>query len=260
MSRGDPVIRASVVRLVLALALLAPASLARAADTADAAAPADSAGFDWSRVPEYRIVPGDMLTLNFGPRPDLLSDYLRDVTVRPDGRISVFPVGDVVAAGRTPRELEAALVGLLSPELKQPRVVVELSKMESNKVHVLGQVVSPGSYAAEPFMTVVQAITAAGGFKDDASRNSVVVFSRLDGRTVRVARLRVQDGLKKGNLAGDLPLSRFDIVYVPRSAVGNMNAFVTQFFGGITPALSTGLTGWELFNLDRVFVVPTARQ
>jgi protein involved in polysaccharide export with SLBB domain len=243
--------------LFVVLALVAPA-LAVALPVGPASAP-DSMGFDWSRVPEYRIVPGDVLALNFGPRPDLVADILREATVRPDGRITVFPVGDVVAAGRTPRELQEALVSLLAPELKQPRVVVEVAKMESNKVHVLGQVNSPGSYPVEPFMTVVQAITAAGGFRDDAARNSVVLFSRLDGRTVRVARVRVKDILKRGTLAGDLPLSRFDIVYVPRNSVANMNVFTKQFFEGISLAIGTAFTGWELFNLDRVFVVPTAR-
>ena len=249
--------RTSSIRWAIALAAVA---VAFHPGMPLAAAPPDSLGYDWSQVPEYRVVPGDVLTLNFGPRPDFYSDVTRDVTVRPDGRITVFPVGDVVAAGHTSRELEATLVALLAPDLKQPRVVVEISKMLSNKVHVLGQVESPGSYPVEPFMTVIQAVTAAGGFKNDAARNSVVLFSRVDGRSVRVAQVRVQDVLRKGLLAGDLPLNRFDIVYVPRSSVGNLNLFVSQFFDGINPALSTVFTGWELFHLDRVFVVGAARR
>ena len=109
---------------------------------------------DWSLVPEYRIVPGDKLILNFGPAPGSTTDMLREARVRPDGRISVFPVGDVVAAGRTIRELEAALVELLAAELKEPRVTLELEEVAGNQVHVLGQVASPGSYKAGPFMTL----------------------------------------------------------------------------------------------------------
>ena len=60
----------------------------------------DTTGMDWSRVPEYRIVPGDRLQLDFGRRTDGGQD-VRDAKVRPDGRITVFPAGDVVAAGLT---------------------------------------------------------------------------------------------------------------------------------------------------------------
>ncbi|MBI1798844.1 MAG: polysaccharide biosynthesis/export family protein [Candidatus Eisenbacteria bacterium] len=217
---------------------------------------ADSLALDWSSVPEYRIVPGDELTLDFGPRADLNGDILREMVVRPDGRISVFPVGDVIAAGRTPRELEGALVKLLAGDIRAPRVIVELSRLAVNQVHVIGEVVRVGPVTADPYMTVVQAITAAGGFKEGAARNNVLVFNRNGANTVRVAEVRVDDVLKFGGLKGDLRLSRFDIVYVPRSTVGNIEVFTRMFFGGLTNVTSFAFEGWELFNLDRVFIVP----
>jgi polysaccharide export outer membrane protein len=205
-------------------------------------------------VPEYRIVPGDKLVLNFGPTPGTAVDVLREARVRPDGRISVFPVGDVVAAGRTVRELEAALVQLLAAELKQPRVTIELAEVAGNQVHVLGQVQNPGSYPAGPFMTLSQAISTAGGFSDDAARNDVLVFHRDGARTVRVARVPFDRAIKRGTLEGDIPLSRFDIVFVPRSSIGNLDVFARQLFTGPYLALNTALVGWQLFNLDRVYV------
>jgi polysaccharide export outer membrane protein len=240
------------------------ASLALAPSGAFAAAPVPSDSVaalsgdattaeDWSLVPEYRIVPGDRLDLNFGPAPGLTTDILRQVKVRPDGRISVFPVGDVVAAGRTVRELEAALVDLLAAEFKQPRVTVELVEAAGNQVHVLGQVTSPGSFPAGPFMTLSQAITAAGGFTDGAARNSVLVFHRDGARNVRVARVALDRAITSGRLDADIPLSRFDIVYVPRSTVGNVEVFSRQVLGSLNLGLNTALVGWELFNLERVF-------
>lgn len=214
---------------------------------------ADSTAMDWSRVPEYRIVPGDKLILNFGLRADGLEDYQRELIVRIDGRITVYPVGDVVAAGRTPMELEQVVTTLLAADLKAPRVTVEVAATAGNQVHVMGRVDKPGSFAVAPFMTVMQAITAAGGFKDDAARNSVLVFHRDGARTVRVTRVRV-DRLLRGDEFGDLMLNRFDIVYVPRSAIGNIDVFARQFFGDTQAIVQTGLLGWELFNLDRVFV------
>jgi polysaccharide export outer membrane protein len=217
----------------------------------------DSTGTDWSRAPEYRIVPGDKLTLNFGPNADAPRGFLeREVIVRPDGRITVFPVGDVVAAGHTIRELEQTLVTLLAESYKAPRIVIEVTEVAGNQVHVLGEVVKPGSYPAQAFLTVIQAITAAGGFNNNAARNSVLVFHRDGARDVYVARIAVDRRLKSGMSEGDMPLSRFDIVYVPRGAIGNLSAFTQSFFGSTSQVLSTSLIGWELFNLDRIFRRP----
>jgi len=247
------VFRTACACLIVLGALAAPAAGALAAPPAAGAAP-ESLSADWSRVPEYRLVPGDQLILNFGPISTATNGFLdRPMIVRPDGRISVFPVGDVVAAGHTPRELEATLVDLLSASIKQPRVTVEVSKIAGNQVHVLGRVERPGSFPAEPYITVMQAIAQAGGFTNDAARNSVLVFHRVGAREVSVAVLALDRMLKRGSLQADLPLSRFDIVYVPRNTVGNINVFSQQLFGSVAPVLSSTLVGWELFNLDRVF-------
>jgi protein involved in polysaccharide export with SLBB domain len=207
---------------------------------------------DWQKVPEYRIVPGDELLLNFGPRVDDVTDVTRPAVVRPDGRITVFPVGDIVVAGRTPAEVQAALQQLLAAEYKQPRVTVEVVKMAENQVHVLGRVKRPGSQPVGSFSTLLQALAGAGGFEDDAARNSVLVMHRAGPGSVIVARIRVGRLLKGG---GDVPLSRFDIVYVPRSTIGNVDLFVRQFFGETVTLLNFSILGWELFNLNRIFVV-----
>lgn len=220
--------------------------------------PADSAGMDWSRVPEYRIVPGDHLQLDFGRRSDGSTD-VREANVRPDGRITVFPAGDVVAAGLTPMELQKNLIALLSADLKLPRVVVNVVTTAGNVVHVLGRVERPGSYPAGPFVTVMQAVTAAGGLKDDAARNSVLLFHRDGAHTVAVSRIRL-DRLMKGDDLSDAVVGRFDIIFVPRSTLGNINVFAQQFLAPAGNLLSSSLLGWELFNLDRVFVTRVVRE
>ena len=85
------------------------------ADDPDAA---DTVGMDWSKVPEYRMVPGDLLAIDLGPKPDPSMEYLHEVTIRPDGRITVYPIGDVVAAGLTPMELQKSLIAMLSADLR----------------------------------------------------------------------------------------------------------------------------------------------
>ena len=238
--------RFAVIVAVIALALLS-------GPVSGAEAPGDRTPIDqvdWGATPEYRIVPGDELSLDFGPREDIGTDIIRPTIVRPDGRITVYPIGDVVAAGHTPVELQAELTRLLPGEYKLPRVTVELTKSAASRVHVLGRVKRPGSQVVASLPTLLQVLSEAGGFEDDAARNSVLVMHRVGLGTVSVARIRVDRLLRGG---GDVPLSRFDIVYVPRSTIGNVGVFVDQFFAHPSAVGSVGLLGWELFNLDRVF-------
>ncbi len=214
---------------------------------------ADTTTMDWSKVPEYRIVPGDKLSINLGPRPDGVNDFLHDALVRPDGRITVYPVGDVVAAGLTPMELQRSIVGLLSADLRAPRATVEVVTMASNLVHVLGRVEKPGSVPVGAFMTVSQAVTAAGGFSTDAARSGVLLIHRDGAHSVSVRRVRV-DRVLKGTSFADPIVGRFDIVYVPRSTIGNIAVFMQQLFQqSLEPAVMTSYVGWELLNVDRVF-------
>ena len=216
----------------------------------------DTTGMDWCRMPEYRIVPGHVLRLNFGPRvegPD--EDVIREVHVRPDGRISLYPVGEVVAGGGTPGELHTALFGLFSGYLRDPRFSIEIAEFAGNQVHLLGRVKKPGSYKADPFMTLSQAVAAAGGFEDDASTNSVLIMHRDGAHTVRVARVALGSALRSGDLSADIMLNPYDIVYVPRSTIGNINVFSKLFFGEQLPALQFILLGWQLFHLDRTVVI-----
>ena len=163
---------------------------------------------------------------------------VRPTVVRLDGRITVFPIGDVVAAGRTPVELQAELIRLLAGEYRQPRVTVEVVKSAANRVHVLGRVKKPGSQVVQSLPTLLQVIAEAGGFEDDAARNSVIIMHRVGLGSVSVARIRADRLLRGG---GDVPLSRFDIVYVPRSTIGNVDVFVDQFFARTIPVGATAL-------------------
>lgn len=233
---------------LLAVLVLASTCVAAAVDPNVA----DSVGMDWSKVPEYRIVPGDRLRVDLGPRTEVAENVVRESLVRPDGRITLYPVGDVVAAGLTPMELQKSIIALLSADLRSPRATVEVVSMASNLVHVLGRVERPSSVPVGAFMTVSQALTAAGGFQSDAARNSVLLIHREGAHSVSVRRVRMDRFLKGESLADPL-VGRFDIVYVPRSSIGNLNLFLQQLFAGITPAVSTTFIGWELLNLDRVF-------
>src|SRR5258708_36705989 len=133
-----------------------------------------------------------------------------------------------MAAGLAPMELQKNIIALLSADVKLPRVVVNVVEVAGNVVHVMGRVDKPGSYPAGPFVTVMQAIIAAGGLKEDASRNSVLLFHRDGAHTVAVSRIRL-DRLLKGDDLPDAVVGRFDIIFVPPSTIRNPTLFPHQF-------------------------------
>lgn len=129
--------------------------------------------------PEYLIGPEDVLEIVVWRNAELS----RQVTVRPDGKISLPLIGELAASGLTPEELRAQIVERLK-EYQQSAVVasVIVQTVNSYKVFILGQVQSPGSYALKSRTTVLQALSLAGGFSQFASKNKIVLIrKRPDG-------------------------------------------------------------------------------
>lgn len=128
---------------------------------------------------EYLIGPEDVLEIVVWRNTELS----RQVTVRPDGRITLPLIGELPAAGLTPEKLRAEIVERLK-EYQQSAVVasVIVQSVNSYRVYVLGQVQVPGSYTLKSRTTVLQALSLAGGFSQFASRNKIVLIrKRADG-------------------------------------------------------------------------------
>ncbi|MBZ0220432.1 MAG: polysaccharide biosynthesis/export family protein [Candidatus Methylomirabilis sp.] len=129
--------------------------------------------------PEYQIGPEDLLEIVVWRNTELS----RQVTVRPDGRITLPLIGELTAAGLTPEELRAEIVERLK-EYQQSAVVasVIVQSVNSYRIYVLGQVQVPGSYTLKSRTTVLQALSLAGGFSQFASKNKIVLIrKRSDG-------------------------------------------------------------------------------
>jgi polysaccharide export outer membrane protein len=107
---------------------------------------------------------------------------LADVPVRPDGKITVPLIDDVQAAGLTTDELKAALTEKLSEFVQSPTVTVVVLAPMSKRAYVLGEVRSAGPISLGTDMSVLDAITAAGGFTPFAKKSSVRVLRRIDGK------------------------------------------------------------------------------
>jgi polysaccharide export outer membrane protein len=122
----------------------------------------------------YSVGPGDQLQIVVRKEPELT----RDVVVRPDGRITVPLLGDIDAAGKTPAELADEITRGLARFVNAPRVTVGVGQAVSARVFVIGQVNRAGEVSLTTPLTVVQALALAGGFREFAKRESILVVGR----------------------------------------------------------------------------------
>lgn len=131
---------------------------------------------------DYKIGPEDVLSIVVLGHPD----YTRVVPVRPDGRISLPAVNDVVAAGLTPAELRTELTESFSKFIKSEglEVSVIVTEVHSLKVSVQGNVRTPIRFELRSRATVLDALAMAGGFTDYAKRDQIIV-RRADGTVLR---------------------------------------------------------------------------
>lgn len=121
---------------------------------------------------EYIIGAEDVLDITVWRNPDLS----KQVQVRPDGRISMPIIRDIVAVGKTPTQLADEMTVKLKEYVQNPVVAVSLNQVNSSNIFLLGEIANPGKYPLKSKTTLLQGITMAGGFKESAARNQIVIF------------------------------------------------------------------------------------
>ncbi len=186
---------------------------------------------------EYTIQAGDLLDIKFFYNPELNEQ----VTVRPDGRIALQLVKEIDAAGKTPVQLTDLLTGKYAPQIKNPEITVLVRSFSTQKVYVDGEVNKAGLVSLAEPMTVLQAVAQAGGFKDTAKRSEVILIRRgMDNKRITMT-MDMENAIDGSDRAQDQLLMPYDIVYVPKSNVANVNLWVDQYIRKnlpITPSIS----------------------
>ncbi len=177
----------------------------------------------------YRIKPGDLLRIKFLYHPELDIKTL----VRPDGSITLQLGGDIQAAGRTAEELAQEIVERTKDRLREPEVSVLVAQTAELKVYVMGEVRVPGIVPYREGMTPLQAIADRGGFLDTARVDSVLRLSPGE-EEYQGTRLDLAQALRSGS-PEDVELRPGDILYVPRTFIGDVNAFVRLYIRGLLP-------------------------
>lgn len=159
---------------------------------------------------DYIIGPDDVLNISVYREEELG----RTVRVSSDGYFSFPLVGQVKAHGMSIPMLEITMEQMLQKYVKNPQVTVFIQ--EYSTITVSGQVKKPGAYPLKGQLTVIEAISLAGGFTKIAARNNVKIM-RVENNEKKTIRVRVADVNKKGDKFKDVALKRSDIVYIPES-------------------------------------------
>jgi protein involved in polysaccharide export with SLBB domain len=174
---------------------------------------------------DYKIQTGDQLDIKFFYN----SELNESVVVRPDGRISLQLLGEIKVHDMTPSQLENLLKERYVSQLAKPEVAVIVRSFNMQKIFVDGHVVKPGALPLIGFMTVMQSISQAGGLKDGAKKKEILIIRRGDQGKPVVLKVNLSKAMSGKDMSQDIYLAPFDIVFVPRSAVGDVNQFVDTY-------------------------------
>jgi polysaccharide export outer membrane protein len=143
------------------------------------------------------------------------AELTKSVPVRSDGKISLPLVGEIQASGRTPAQLEKEITEKLKNFITTPEVTVVVEKVNSRKYNVLGEVSKPGSYLLTTDTTVMDAIAAAGGFRDFAKKSGVYVLRKSSDGHESHLKFNYKDFVKGKNTAQNIKLEPNDTIIVP---------------------------------------------
>jgi polysaccharide biosynthesis/export protein len=216
MTRTIPYLTAAIT-LVIALGpasaadAQAPQGAVAAAPTSTAVAPSAVAVGAVPVAPDYVIGADDVLSILFWRDKDLSAP---EVTVRPDGKVTLPLLNDVQASGRTPEELGDAIREAARKFVEDPNPTVIVKEIKSRRVFITGRIEKPGPYPLNGKTTILQLIAMAGGLREFVDgKNITLMRSEKDRQTVYD--FNYQDVVKKRYVHQNIELKPGDVVVVP---------------------------------------------
>ncbi|MFZ0872595.1 MAG: XrtA/PEP-CTERM system exopolysaccharide export protein [Rhodanobacter sp.] len=183
--------------------------------TAPGSSQAPKFNADAQAISTYHIGVDDQLQITVWHNPDLSVS----VPVRPDGKITVPLIGDVVAGGKTPEEVATEVKDKLQAYVRDPQVAVILTELRSHeylsRVRVTGAVRTPVSLPYRQGMTVLDAVLAAGGTTEFAAPDHTELY-RKDGDSTKSYAVQLGNILQQGELTTNYPVQPGDVITVPQ--------------------------------------------
>jgi polysaccharide export outer membrane protein len=166
---------------------------------------------------DYVIGAGDSLSVFVYRNPDLSEP---GVAVRPDGRISVPLIEDIVAAGKTPTQLAREIEDRLKKYIQDPNVTIIVRSFigpPDRQVRVIGEATDPQAIPYREKMTLLDVMIATKGLTRYAAGNRAVIV-RLDahGKAESIP-VKLNDLLKEGDIADNVEMEPGDTLIIPQS-------------------------------------------
>ena len=186
--------------LMVTLSPVLPAAQDQSIDPAAAELPDD-----------YVIGLEDILSINVWKEPEL---SVKEVVVRPDGKISVPLIGDIQASDLTPMQLQERITDRMKEYVAAPSVTVVVLRIGSRSVSIVGQVAKPGIYYLGSPMTVLELLARAGGIGPDAKEKKIAIVRNEGGKSVSY-RFNYKEVSKGRKLEQNIELKNGDTVIVP---------------------------------------------
>lgn len=163
----------------------------------------------------FVLGPEDVIEVVVWKTPELS----RQVVIRPDGKISLALIGDVVASGLTADQLAQKILEKYKAFKENPSVSVNVIEVNSYYVFIVGEVVKPGKLPLKSYTTVLQAMSLAGGFSQFASRNNILVIRNVEDEEGKLKEIRIplrySDLISEDGGIYNLTLKSGDTVIVP---------------------------------------------
>lgn len=194
--------------------------------------------------PDYLVGAPDQLSITVLPEPTITETAV----VRPDGKITIQLIGDVQAAGRSPKEIGTEIEEKISRFKRGARATVALLAATSSAITVLGEVRSPGTFPVLKQTRVAEALGSAGGTTSFASLGGIHVV-RGSESTARVIPVDLT-AIRQGDMSSNVQVRPGDIIYVPPTVWAQVGYAVQAVLFPFQPflGLATSAAGSAIAN------------
>jgi protein involved in polysaccharide export with SLBB domain len=202
-----------------------------------------------STTEDYYLRTGDDLEIKFFTTPELNGN----VTIRPDGKITLQLIDDVRAEGLTCAELDKILTEKYEKELTNTHITVTAKNAKGQKIYLAGEIKRPGEIQMVGRLNALEAIFKAGGFKPEtANISEIVIISRGPDNKAVARKVNLKKALKGELLENEYLLRPFDIVFIPRTRMAKAEDLVQQIFRIIPNRIWRGFNyeSGESFNIN----------
>ena len=164
---------------------------------------------------DYIMCPGDVLQVVVYGHEDLSTpanaSNSSPYVVRPDGKVSFPLIGDVDVTGKTVAQFREELANRFSQYLVTPSISVNVMKLGTTRVYVLGEIKRPGLYELEKSHKVIDALAKAEGFTEKSGKKNVFL---VRAGSTEVEKLNINNFLTKGDQKGNVVLNEGDCLYL----------------------------------------------